>query len=159
VSLGPYVWLKWLHVLSSAILLGAGLGTAFMLWSAHRSGKARVVAVVARAITKAGPRFLVPTAVVQLVTGLGLAIVTGIPVNASWLVVSYLLYLVAFACWLSAAVLQVRMRDLAREAASSATPFRYGYYQAMKQWRLIAPATFIVWALIFLMMTAKPKLW
>jgi uncharacterized membrane protein len=155
----PHVWLKWLHVLSSAVLFGVGLGMAFMLWSAHRSGKARVVAVVARAIIKADRRFLLPAAVVQVVTGVGLAIAAGIPVNASWLIVSYLLYLLAFACWLIAALLQVQVRDLAREAASSATPFRYGYQVAMKQWRVIAPATFVVWALIFFVMTAKPKLW
>ena len=41
--LDPYVWLKWLHVLSSAVLFGTGVGTAYQLWSAHRSRKARAI--------------------------------------------------------------------------------------------------------------------
>ena len=113
VSLEPYVWLKWLHVLSSAVLLGAGLGTAYQLWSAHRSRKAKAILVVARAVVKADWRFTLPAGIVQPATGLGLAIVTGTPVNAPWLIASYVLYLVAFGCWVPAVMLQMQARDLA----------------------------------------------
>jgi uncharacterized membrane protein len=158
VSLEPYVWLKWLHVLSSAVLFGTAVGSGFQLWSAHRSRKTRVVAVVARNAVKADRRFILPAALVQLATGLGLAIVTDTPINAPWLVVSYLLYLVAVVCWVSAAVLQIRARDLAREAAVG-TPLRYAYHQAMKRWYLLTWPAFSAVVLVFLLMIAKPMFW
>ena len=33
-----YFLVKWLHVLSSTLLFGTGLGTAFFMWMAHRRG-------------------------------------------------------------------------------------------------------------------------
>jgi uncharacterized membrane protein len=159
LSFEPFAWLKWLHVLSSAVLLGASLGSAFQLWSAHRSRKPRIVAVVARNVIKADRRLILPAVIVQLITGLGLVIVTGTPINAPWLVVSYGLYLVALGCWLLAIVLQIRVRDLAREAIASDTPIRYAYHQAMKRWLVLVWPTFIALALIFLLMTAKPQFW
>src|SRR4051812_17541768 len=111
--------MKWLHVLSSAVLFGTGLGTAYQLWSAHRSRKARAMVIVARAVVKADWRFILPAGIVQPVTGLGLAIVTGTPVDAQWLIASYILYLVALACWVPAVALQLRVRELAQESVSS----------------------------------------
>jgi uncharacterized membrane protein len=159
VSLEPYVWLKWLHVLSSAVLFGAGLGTAFQLWSAHRSRKAKAIFVVARNAVKADWRFTLPAGIVQPATGLGLAIVTSTPVNAPWLIVSYVLYLVALACWVPAVVLQIQARDLAEESVVSGAPLRYAYHQAMKHWFVLAWPGFGALVLIFLLMIAKPQFW
>ena len=159
MSLDPYIWLKWLHVLSSAVLFGTGVGTAFQFWAAHRSRKARTIAIVARNVVKADWRFTLPAGIVQPATGLGLAIVTRTPVNAPWLVVSYLLYLVALGCWLWAVVLQAQVRDLAEEAATSGAPIRYAYHEAMKRWLLLAWPGFGALVLIFLLMIAKPIFW
>lgn len=159
MSLEPYVWLKWLHVLSSTVLFGTGLGTAFQLWSVHRSRKARAIFIVARNVVKAHRLFILPAGIVQPVTGLGLAIVTDTPVNAPWLVVSYVLYLVAFACWVPAVMLQMRVRDLAEESVVSGAPLRYAYHLAMKQWFVLVWPGFGSLVLIYLLMTAKPMFW
>ena len=43
-----HLWLKAIHILSATLVLGTGLGIAFFLWTAHRTGDARIVAAVAR---------------------------------------------------------------------------------------------------------------
>jgi uncharacterized membrane protein len=159
VHLGSYVLIKWLHVLSSAVLLGMGLASVVQLWAAHRSGSARAAAVVAGTVLKTGWMVILPLGLLQPVTGLALVIVTRTPIDSSWLVTSYGLYLVAFACWIWALILQTQVRDLAQESAIADTPLRYGYYQAMRTWRLLPWPAFTALGLVFLLMIAKPKLW
>jgi uncharacterized membrane protein len=158
VSLEPYVWLKWLHGLSSAVLVGTVLGSAVHFWLAHRSRRVRVVATVARNIVKTDRWVTLPAVIVQLVTGLGLLIVMRIPVDAPWLVASYGLFLVAFGFWVSLVVVQARVRELALEASTGA-PLRYAYHQAMKRWIVLVWPIFGALVLIFLLMTVKPKFW
>jgi uncharacterized membrane protein len=38
-----YIWLKLAHIVSATILFGTGLGTAFQMWSAHRSGNVNAI--------------------------------------------------------------------------------------------------------------------
>ena len=42
-----YFTLKWIHILSSTLLLGTGLGIAFFMWMAHLSRDARAIAAAA----------------------------------------------------------------------------------------------------------------
>jgi uncharacterized membrane protein len=156
--LDPYVWLKWLHVLSSAVLFGSVLGNAFHFWFAHRRRNVRAVATVARNAVKADRWVSLPAVIVQLVTGLGLLIVTRTPIDAPWLVASYGLYLAALGFWVSLVGVQARVRELALEASTGA-PLRYAYHQAMKRWLVLVWPIFGALVLIFLLMTAKPKFW
>jgi uncharacterized membrane protein len=48
-----YVLLKYVHVISSTLLFGTGLGTAFHGWMAHRSGDRAAIAVVGRNVVLA----------------------------------------------------------------------------------------------------------
>ena len=65
--------IKWLHILSSTVLFGTGLGTAFFLWSAHLTGDARTIASVAKITVRADWLFTATSGIVQPVTGLALA--------------------------------------------------------------------------------------
>ena len=66
------------HVLSAAVLFGTGLGIAFFMVRAHRSGDPAIVAAVSRMVVAA---YLVspPPPVVQPVTGVLLALARGWP--------------------------------------------------------------------------------
>jgi uncharacterized membrane protein len=66
-----YLWLKWIHILSSTLLFGTGLGIAFFLWVAHLRGDARVIASTARTVVIADACFTAPAVIVQLVTDRG----------------------------------------------------------------------------------------
>ena len=53
------VW-KWLHILSSTLLFGTGLGTAFFMFFTNRSRDVRAIAVVTRYVVIADWLFTTP---------------------------------------------------------------------------------------------------
>ncbi len=87
----PYLWLKWLHIVSATVLFGTGIGTAFQMWMAHRSGSIEAIAVVARHTVLADWLFTLTAGLVQPTSGVALALVTGQGLAAGWLVASYAL--------------------------------------------------------------------
>jgi hypothetical protein len=55
-------YLEWkrLHILSSTLLFGTGIGTAFSMFYANRSGDVRAIAIVARNVVRADWLFTLP---------------------------------------------------------------------------------------------------
>lgn len=159
LGLDSYLWLKWLHVLSSTVLFGTGLGTAFQMWFAHRRGDPAAIAVVARNVVLADWLFTLPSGIIQPVTGISLILVSGLNPFASWLVATYALYLLAFACWVPVVILQLRARDLAATAARAGLPLPAEYHRDMRLWFALAWPAFIALVAIFLLMVGKPDLW
>ena len=78
---GWYFALKFIHIVSSAVLFGTGLGIAFFLWMAHRTGDARTIAATARSVVIADAVFTASAVVVQLLTGAALASIAGVPLG------------------------------------------------------------------------------
>jgi len=158
-AIDAYLWLKWLHVLSSTILFGTGIGTAFQMWFAHRRGEPAAIAVVARNVVLADWLFTLPAGIVQPLTGFALMLQAGLDPFASWLVATYVLYLLAFACWVPVVVLQIRVRELAADAVRLGTPLPAEYHSAMRLWLALGWPAFLALVVIFLLMIGKPDLW
>lgn len=154
-----YVILKWLHVLSSAVLFGTGIGTAFQMWMGHKRRDRHAIAVVARNVVLADWLFTLPAGILQPVTGLLLILVTGMPPLSSWLVATYGLYLLAFVCWLPVVVLQIRVKAIAGQAVAARTPLPPEYFRAMRLWFALGWPAFGGLVVVFLLMIAKPTLW
>lgn len=155
----PYLWLKWLHVLSSTVLFGTGIGTAFQMWVTHRRGDVGAIAVVARNVVLADWLFTLPSGIVQPATGFALVLMSGLDPGASWLVATYLLYVLAFACWAPVVVLQIRVRDMAETAVTTGMALPKAYYRAMNRWFALGWPAFISLTVVFLLMIAKPQFW
>lgn len=64
-----YLILKWLHIVSSVLMVGTGLGSAFYLFFANRSGSLEAQAVVSRLVVRADWWFTTPTVIIQPATG------------------------------------------------------------------------------------------
>lgn len=77
-----YILLKYVHVISSALLFGTGLGTAFHGWMANRSGNLSATAVVNRNVVWADWLFTTPAVIVQPITGVWLARIAGYPMDS-----------------------------------------------------------------------------
>lgn len=77
-----YLALKLVHILGSAVLFGTGLGIAFFMFMAHRSGDAAAVAHTARTVVIADAVFTATAVVIQPLTGWGLMAMTGVPITA-----------------------------------------------------------------------------
>ncbi|WP_280155005.1 DUF2269 domain-containing protein [Piscinibacter sp. XHJ-5] len=151
-----YAIVKWLHIVSSTVLFGTGIGTAFFLLMTTRSKDVRAVASVARTVVLADWIFTATTAVFQPVSGFYLAHVAGMPLGTRWLMWSIVLYAVALACWLPVVRLQQRMRDLAEAAARLEEPLPASYTRVFRTWVALGIPAFLAFVAIFYLMTVKP---
>jgi len=154
-----YVLLKFIHIVSSTLLFGTGLGTAFFMWMSHRSGNIEAIANSARITVLADWLFTTPAVIVQPLTGVLLMRAAGFPPSASWLVAGIGLYLLAGVCWLPVVALQLRVRNLAAQALHDGTPLPPQYYRCMRWWFALGWPAFIGVMGAFWVMTAKPVLW
>lgn len=155
----PYLLVKWVHILSSTMLFGFGAGTAWYLLNAHLTRDPATIASVGRMVVRADWLFTGTSGVVQPVSGVLLVHLAGYSLTESWLVVTYALYLVAFASWAPVVVLQIRAQRLAQAAVDTGTALGPAYYRAMRLWFILGWPAFIALLGVFWLMVAKPVLW
>lgn len=153
---GGHQFLELVHILSSTLLFGTGLGTAFAMWRAHRSNDARVIAAVARGVVLADWIFTTPAVVIQPLTGALLVIRLGYPWSTPWLVAALHLYVLVGACWIPVVWLQARMRDLAQQAADRGEPLPPLYHRYYRRWFALGWPAFAGVVAIFWLMVFKP---
>lgn len=153
-----YLIVKWLHVLSSTLLFGTGVGTAFYLLVVSLHRDVRVVAVVARYVVVADWLFTATTVVFQPLSGFWMTHWARIPWHSGWVGWSVLLYAAAVACWLPVVVLQMRMRDLAAEAAAREQALPPAYWRAFRMWVALGVPAFFAFVAVFYLMVVKPPL-
>jgi uncharacterized membrane protein len=151
-----YLIVKWLHILSSTLLFGTGLGSAFYMFFASLTRDARVVATVVRYVVIADYAFTTPTIIIQPVTGLYLIHLAGFPLNSTWIAVSIALYFLAGACWLPVVWMQIKMRDMAMTATANGTELPPRYWAFLKWWVALGIVAFFALVVVFYLMVAKP---
>lgn len=156
MTMAVYFWIKWIHILSSTLLFGTGLGIAFFLWVAHRRGDVRAIAATARTVVLADACFIAPAVLLQLASGIWLAQALGLPLTQGWIARSLLLFALVGACWLPVLWLQVRARDLALQALRDGTALPPAYYRAMRLWFWLGWPAFLAVLAIFWLMVMKP---
>lgn len=155
----PYLTAKWLHILSSTVLFGTGIGTAFQMVWVMRRADPRQVAGVAAGVVRADWLFTTPAGIVQPVTGLWLVWLVGWPLTEPWLVVTYALYLLAFLCWAPVVRLQIRIRDMAETAVADGTALPDAAHHAYRIWFALGWPAFAALIVVFWLMVTKPPLW
>ena len=155
--MSAYLLLKWLHVLSSVVLVGTGFGSAYFMFFANRSANPEAQAVVARLVVRADWWFTTPAGIVQPVSGFALAHMLGLQLNTQWIAAALALYLVAGACWLPVVWLQIQLASMATAAVrnDTALPARYATYA--RRWELLGYPAFVAMLVIFYLMVAKPS--
>ena len=151
-----YLIVKFIHVLSSTLLFGTGLGSAFYMFFTNRSGDVRAIAIVSRRVVWADWFFTTPTAIIQPATGLYLAHLAGMPLTMPWLAWSLALFVFAGACWLPVVWLQIRMADMAEQAVKEGTALPPLFWRYHRIWTTLGWPAFIAFVIIFYLMTVKP---
>jgi len=154
-----YLLLKWLHIVSSVLLVGTGLGSAFYLFFVNRSGNVQAQAVVARLVVRADTWITTPTIIVQPVTGFAMMHLAGFSFTAPWIALSLLLYLLAGACWLPVLWLQWRMARMAQTAATQGGALPMQYWQYARYWEMLGYPAFLAMLVTYYLMVNKPILW
>jgi len=154
-----YLALKWLHILSSTVLFGTGIGSAFYLLVASLGRDARTVAAIGGYVVVADWLFTATTVVLQPVTGWLLVRSAGMPWSQPWLAWSVALYVLAIACWLPVVRLQYRLRDEARRCAVDGVPLSGAYWRPFAAWIGLGFVAFFAFLAIFWLMVAKRMPW
>lgn len=154
-----YLLLKTMHILSSVLLVGTGLGSAFYMFFGNRSGSVAAQAVISRLVVRADWWFTTPCIVIQPATGFALMYLAGWPLSTPWLVLSLALYALAGICWLPVVWLQIRMAAMAQQsdAENSPLPTRFQRYQ--RRWETLGYPAFFAMAITYFLMVNKPVLW
>jgi uncharacterized membrane protein len=151
-----YVVLKWLHVLSSTVLFGTGLGSAYYMFFASRTRDPRTIATVVGHVVVADAIFTASTIVFQPLSGWRMAHLAGLPLTTPWIAWSIALYLLAGACWLPVVWMQIRMRGMAERAAADGVPMPDAYYRWLRVWVALGIPAFVSLVVVFWLMVAKP---
>jgi len=153
-----YLWVKWLHVLSSTVLFGTGLGTAcYKLWG-DATRDVRTQAAIMRLVVLADYVFTTPAILVQLATGVALAHIAGFPLTRGWVFAALVLYFAVGACWLPVVWLQIAMRQMAEDAARDDVPLPPRYARFRRWWIALGVPAFAMMLAVFYLMVFKPVL-
>ncbi|MBT8002645.1 MAG: DUF2269 domain-containing protein [Rhodospirillales bacterium] len=155
----PFLWVKWVHILSATVLFGTGLGTAFHMLATHLRGNVIAIAGMTRNTVLADWLFTAVAGVVQPITGFWMIYLAGYDFLESWLITTYALYVVAGACWLKVVQLQYHMRKYALLAAERNEALPMEYHQDMRLWIILGCPAFLSLVIAFALMVMKPQLW
>lgn len=151
-----YVIAKWIHILSSTLLFGTGIGTAYYFLCAIRTSNPLLIAAVGKYVIAADWMFTATTIVIQPVTGFYLVYLADIPLTSRWIMWSIGLYMLASACWLAVVWLQIRLQRLAAEASKNQSVLPDAFWHYFRIWVLLGIPAFIALVIVFYLMVAKP---
>lgn len=152
-----YLLLKVVHILSATVLVGTGFGTAFYMWSASRQDNLHVIAHVNQRVVLADWWFTTPAVIIQPVTGFWMLSISGQDMFQYWVLVSLVLYVIVGLCWLPVVWLQLRMRDMAREAIDQNAPgLPSTYTRYMRRWFILGWPAFTGVIIIYFLMVFRP---
>ena len=154
--MNAYAVVKTVHVISSTLLFGTGIGSAFYMLFASLHRDARVAYFVVRYVVIADWIFTTTAVIVQPVSGAWLVQHAGFAWKSPWLVASIALYLVAGACWLPVVWMQLQMRAMAREAMAAAGPLPPRYWRFFRTWVALGVPAFLALVAVFYLMVARP---
>ena len=147
-----YLTVKLIHIISATLLFGTGLGSAFYMFMAYRSGNMQVMAETNRIVVIADFIFTTPTVIVQLVTGLYLLNYLGLEWTSPWSLSVLSLYAFVGVCWLPVVWLQIWLRNRAQQLDYPDAQYRY----RMKIWTILGVMAFPVVIVLYAFMVYKP---
>lgn len=149
--------LRWVHIVGATVLLGTGAGIAFFMLIAHQTKDAKIIAHVARTVVIADMVFTATAVILQPISGTWLAVETGWELSEGWILASLALYIFVGFFWLPVVWIQLKMRNLARDADQNNQELPQQYYKLFRIWFACGfPAFFAVMAILWLMI-ARPS--
>lgn len=147
-----YLTLKWLHVMSSTVLFGTGIGSAFFVFVASVRRDRAALAAATRTVVLADWLFTAPAVVMQPLTGYWLAALAGFSPGRGWLLTAAVLYAIAIACWLPVVALQLRMRTVMATDSLGIPP---AYWPLFRWWTVLGTIAFGCFIALFRLMVLK----
>ncbi|HAU1151380.1 TPA: DUF2269 domain-containing protein [Legionella pneumophila] len=151
-----YFYLKFIHILSSTILFGTGIGTASVMVYSHRTKNPIVIAAISKYVVFADWIFTGTSGILQPLTGFAMVYLAGFSWTSFWILGSILGYVIAACCWFPVVYLQIRIRDLAIETVKNNTTLPNEYHRYFLYWFILGWPAFLSLIGVFYLMTNKP---
>ncbi len=152
-----YSILKVLHIVSSTILFGTGLGTAFFMVRANLSYDINTLRSTSSSVVFADWVFTTPAVIIQPVTGFHLMHLLGYPFNSVWFYLVIGLYILIGICWIPVVFMQVKLRDIAH-ATTNWESLPDTYHRIYRAWFSLGFPAFISVLILYWLMVTKPFL-
>jgi len=150
--------IKFVHVLAAAAMFGAWLAVAVFMRLAHRSRNTAVVALTSRFAVSVEWIVMVAAIALQPLSGFALAFAIGVaPFDEFWLELSLGLFGVVVVLWLAVLRLEIRIRNLTRQAALDAVPLPDAYYRLFRFYSILVWPALGVMVALFLLMVWQPR--
>ncbi len=146
-----------IHVVSSALMFGVGIGAFWFMLTSVRSRNPAAIAVTTRNAVLAEWFIAAPVAIVQPTTGYLLMRQLGYPLESSWFYAVATVYIVAGMCWVYLVKAELRLRDVAA-AHRSAASLPPEFDALMRRWTRLALGSFAGVLTIFWLMVFRPGL-
>ena len=151
-----YSLVKVLHILSSTILFGTGIGIAFFMFRSHFTNDANEKLYAARNTVIADYLFTLPAVILQPITGFWLVLYGGFNWLDLWLVATYGIFVIAGICWLPVVWIQIQLKRMLVESVESRTELPEQYFRYFKLWFVLGWPAFAGLVVVFFLMVMKP---
>ena len=149
--------IRLIHIVSSALMFGVGIGAFWFMLTAVRSGSPAAIAVTTRNAVRAEWFLAAPVAVIQPLTGYLLMRQLDYPLHSRWFLAVATLYTIAGMCWVYLVKAELKMRDLAAAHALAAT-LPPEFHTFLQRWMRLGLASFAGVLAIFWLMVFRPGL-
>ena len=93
-----YLILKYIHIISSTILFGTGIGSAFYMFIANRRKNIENIYFTVKYVVIADWLFTTPAGIIKLISGTILVKIAGYEFTDLWIIWAYILYFFALIC-------------------------------------------------------------
>lgn len=151
-----YLTIKTLHILSSTILFGTGIGIAFFMLRSYFTNDVHEKLYAARNTVLADYLFTLHSVIIQPLTGVWLVWQGGYDWLDLWLVVTYVIYVIAGLCWLPVVWIQLQLKQMLLYSAENKTDLPERYNKLFKIWFILGCPAFIGLVVVFFLMVMKP---
>jgi uncharacterized membrane protein len=138
-------------------MFGTGIGSAFFMFMANRRKDIAGIYFATRHVVIADWIFTTPSIIIQFITGIALAHITGYELFDGWVLWALVLYFFVGACWLPVVWMQIKMRDMAKEALDNKTELPALYWRMDLWWIILGSLAFLAVVLLFWLMVFKPE--
>ncbi len=152
-----YLIIKTIHIITSTVLFGTGLGTAFFFLCSHFTDNLHEKFFAARSTVLADYVFTAPAVILQPLSGAWLIWKGGFDPTAPWLMWTYGIYVLAGLCWLPVVWIQIQLKQMVHTALDNGTPLPDHYHGLLRIWFILGWPAFLGLVAIFFLMVVKPS--
>lgn len=150
--------IKFVHLLAAAAMFGTWLAVAVFMQLAHRSRNTAVVALTSRFAVSVELIVMIAAIALQPISGFALASAIGVaPFDEFWLEFSLALFGVVVAIWFVVLRIEIRIRNLTRQAALDAVPLPDAYRRLFRFYSVLVWPALAGMVVLFLLMVWQPR--